>query len=102
MFSRRSWLKGISPWKLRMTLDETRIGHRKMLKKPPDSNTNGPRLFSRGPFPMGSLNRIFVRDQGEAEDQTAGILMYGEDLGRGLNADIGQKDIFEIASNFFP
>ena len=94
-----------------MTLDETRIGHRKMLKKPPDSNTNGPRLFSRGPFPMGSLNRIFVRDQGEAEDQTLGaqqevplgdILMYGEDLGRGLNADIGQKDIFEIASNFFP
>ena len=27
--------------------------------------------------------RIFVRDQGEAEDQSAGILKYFEDLRRG-------------------
>ena len=38
--------------------------------------------------------RIFVRDQGEAEDQPAGILKYVEDLRRGLNADIGRKDFF--------
>jgi hypothetical protein len=31
--------------------------------------------------------RIFGRDQGEAEDQPAGILKYVEDLRRGLNAD---------------
>ncbi len=43
--------------------------------------------------------RIFVRDQGEGEDQPAGILKYVEDLRRGLNADIGQKDFFEMASN---
>jgi hypothetical protein len=30
--------------------------------------------------------RSFVREQGEAEDQPAGILAYGEDLRRGLNA----------------
>jgi len=34
----------------------------------------------------------------EAEDQPAGILKYVEDLRRGLNADIGRKDIFEMAS----
>jgi hypothetical protein len=33
--------------------------------------------------------RIFFRDQGEAEDQLAGILKYVEDLRRWLNADIG-------------
>jgi 4-amino-4-deoxy-L-arabinose transferase len=42
--------------------------------------------------------RMFVRDQGEAEDQPAGILKHVEDLRRGLNADIGQKDFFEMAS----
>ena len=31
--------------------------------------------------------RTFVRDQGEAADQSAGILKYVEDLIRGLNAD---------------
>jgi hypothetical protein len=43
--------------------------------------------------------RIFVRDQGEAEDQPEGILKYVEDLRRGPNADIGRKDFFEMASN---
>jgi hypothetical protein len=42
--------------------------------------------------------RISVRDQDEAEDQPAGILKYVEDLIRGLNADIGRKDCFELAS----
>ena len=44
--------------------------------------------------------RIFVRDQGEAEDQTAGILKHVEDLRRRLNADIGRKDFFEMASTY--
>ena len=43
--------------------------------------------------------RIFVRDQDEAEDQTADILKYVEDLKRRPNAEIEPKDIFEIASN---
>jgi hypothetical protein len=43
--------------------------------------------------------RIFVRDQGETETQPAGILKYVEDLRRRLNADIGRKDFFEMASN---
>jgi hypothetical protein len=42
--------------------------------------------------------RIFVRDQGDAEDQPAGILKYVEDLRRGPNADIGRKDFFEMGS----
>ena len=42
--------------------------------------------------------RIFVRDQGEAEAHTADILRYGEDLRRGLNANIGRKDFFEMTS----
>jgi len=33
--------------------------------------------------------KLFSRDQGEAENQPAGILKYVEDLRRGLNADIG-------------
>jgi len=48
--------------------------------------------------------RIFVRDllprsagqEREAKDQPAGILRYVEDLRRGLNADIGRKDFFEM------
>jgi hypothetical protein len=52
--------------------------------------------------------RIFGRDQGEAEDQPAPsatgsstrILRYVEDLRRGLNADIGRKDFFEMASSY--
>jgi hypothetical protein len=43
--------------------------------------------------------RVFGRDQGNAENQPAGILKYVEDLIRGLNADIGRKDHFEMASN---
>ncbi len=43
--------------------------------------------------------RIFVRDQGEAEVQPADILKYVEDLRRGLNANIGQKDFFEMPSD---
>ena len=42
--------------------------------------------------------RVFVRDQGVAEYQSAGILKYVEDLRRGHNADIGRKNFFEIAS----
>ena len=42
--------------------------------------------------------RIFGRDQGEAECQPAGILKYVEDLMQGLNADVGRKDFFEMAS----
>ena len=58
--------------------------------------------------------RVFVRDQGEAENQSrraglpsvsilqrwvpAGILQYAGDLKRGFNADIGRKNFFEIAS----
>ncbi len=42
--------------------------------------------------------RIFGRDQGEAEDQPAGILKYIEDLSRWLNTDIGRKDFFEMVS----
>mgnify|MGYP001826578203 FL=1 len=43
--------------------------------------------------------RIFVRDQGEFENQPAGILKYVEDLRRGFNTDIGRKDFVEMASN---
>jgi hypothetical protein len=43
--------------------------------------------------------RIFGRDQDEAEDQPGGIFKYVEDLRRGLNADIGRKDFFEMTSN---
>ena len=43
--------------------------------------------------------RIFVRDQGEAENQPAGILKYVEDLRRGFNADIERKNFFEMASS---
>jgi hypothetical protein len=45
--------------------------------------------------------RIFVQDQGEAEDQPAGIHKYVEDLRRGINADIGRKAFFKIASANF-
>jgi hypothetical protein len=31
--------------------------------------------------------------------ETAGILLYVEDLKRGTNKDIGPKDIFEMSSN---
>jgi len=46
--------------------------------------------------------RIYERDQDEAEDQPTGILKYVEDLRRGLNADIGRKDFFEMASSQSP
>jgi len=44
-------------------------------------------------------NRILVQDQGGAEFQPADILKYFEDLKRGPNAEVGPKDIFEIASS---
>jgi hypothetical protein len=56
-------------------------------------------IFSCGIFRSCLKIRIFVRDQGEAEDQSAGILKYVEDLIRGLNADIGRKDFFEMTSS---
>jgi len=40
--------------------------------------------------------RVFVRDQGEAESQSAGILKYVEELRRGFNADIGRKNFLEM------
>jgi hypothetical protein len=46
-------------------------------------------------------NRILVQDRGGAEFETAGILLYVEDLKRGTNKDIGPKDIFEMGSNKF-
>jgi hypothetical protein len=39
-----------------------------------------------------------VQDRGGAEFQTAGILLYVEDLKRGTNKDIEPKDIFEMGS----
>jgi len=44
-------------------------------------------------------NRIFAQGQGGTEFQPAGILKYVEDLKRGPNTEIGQKDFFEIASS---
>jgi hypothetical protein len=41
--------------------------------------------------------RILAQGQGGTEFQPAGILKYFEDLKRGLNTEIGQKDFFEIA-----
>jgi len=46
-------------------------------------------------------NRILVPDRGGAEFQTAGILLYVEDLKRGTNKDMGPKDIFEIGYHQF-
>ena len=40
-----------------------------------------------------------VQDRGGAEFQTAGNLLYVEDLKRGTNKDMGPKDIFEMGSN---
>ncbi|MDF1593457.1 MAG: hypothetical protein P1P89_18260 [Desulfobacterales bacterium] len=42
--------------------------------------------------------KIFVSDQGEAKHQPAGIIEYFDDLMRGFNADMEQKDFFEIGS----
>jgi len=44
-------------------------------------------------------NRILFQGQGGGEFQPAGILKRVEDLKREPNADIGPKDIFEMASN---
>ena len=46
-------------------------------------------------------NRILAQGQGGTEFQPAGILKYVEDLKRGPNTEIGQKDLFEIASIYF-
>jgi hypothetical protein len=43
-------------------------------------------------------DRILVQDRGGAEFKTGGILLYVEDLKRGINKDIGPKDIFEMGS----
>jgi hypothetical protein len=43
---------------------------------------------------------IFILNQGEAEIQPASIRPYGEDLHRGINADVERKDFFEIG--FYP
>ena len=43
-------------------------------------------------------NRILAQGQGGTEFQPAGILKYVEDLKRGPNTEIGEKDLFEIAS----
>ena len=43
-------------------------------------------------------NRILVQGQGGVTFQPAGILLYFEELKREPNAEIGPKDIFEIAS----
>ena len=47
-------------------------------------------------------NRILAQDQGRTKFQPAGILKYVEDLKRGPNTEIEEKDFFEIASNTFP
>jgi hypothetical protein len=47
-------------------------------------------------------NRILAQGQGGTEFQSAGILKYVEDLKRGPNTEIGQKDFFEIASSVHP
>jgi len=44
-------------------------------------------------------NRILVQGQGGREVLSGGILLYFEYLKRAPNAEIGPKDIFEIASN---
>jgi hypothetical protein len=44
-------------------------------------------------------NKILAQDQGGTEFQPAGILKYVEDLKRGPNTEIGEKDFFEIASS---
>ena len=43
-------------------------------------------------------NRVLCQGLGGVEFQPIGILKYVEDLKREPNADIGPKDIFEIAS----
>jgi len=42
-----------------------------------------------------------VQSQGEIKFQSAGILKYFEELKREFNAEIGPKDIFEIAYSIF-
>ena len=42
------------------------------------------------------------KHRGGAEFQPADILKYFEDLNQGPNAEVGPKDIFEIASNYTP
>ena len=44
--------------------------------------------------------RILAQYQDETEFQPAGILKYVEDLKRGLNAEIGPKNFFEMASKY--
>jgi len=60
-----------------------------------------PRFPSNGIHPTRTYlkKEIFASDQGGAKHQPAGILLYFEDLMRGFNADMGQKDFFEIGSS---
>jgi hypothetical protein len=79
-------------------IENVRINH---LRKIPfilfsSKNISRPVLYSA--FRSNLKIRIFGRNQGVAEDQPAGMLKYVKDLRRGLNADIGRKDFFEIAS----
>jgi len=43
-------------------------------------------------------NRILVQVQGGTEFQPADILKYFEELKLGHNTEIGEKDLFEMAS----
>jgi hypothetical protein len=43
-------------------------------------------------------NKILLQDQAGAGFQPADMLKYFEDLNQGPNAEVGPKDIFEIAS----
>ncbi len=47
-------------------------------------------------------NRIMTQSQGGVKFQSAGILKYFEALKREHNTGFGPKDIFEIASKYFP
>jgi hypothetical protein len=53
-------------------------------------------------FSVEISRRRSAGQERETEDQPAGILKYVEDLRRGLNADIGRKDFFEMNSSDFP
>jgi len=64
----------------------------------------GSRRFADSDFSRNQVDRshrksrILFQGRGEAKHQPSGILQYFEDLMRGLNTDIGPKDILEIAS----
>jgi len=49
-------------------------------------------------FGIHLKNRILVQDRGGVEFKTAGNLLVVEDLKRGINKDMGPKDIFGMDS----